>query len=182
MFCCANFDSSESGNAYVVVPQLSAGNNCTKIAEYTSLTFTFKPGELSTIQGPANITKEFNFGDIPCPPPDVAEDVKWFFNPDVNPAQPYRPVVAPFPQLRDLNPAFKSCVVPLNQGFDPSMAYPTAKGPTLPGEKKVGLGPLGGRFLERGLDLLHGIGEPVIAHRVPGLPLETGSPDPRRKM
>ncbi|KAI4174560.1 MAG: hypothetical protein LQ346_008221 [Caloplaca aetnensis] len=171
----------ESGNAYVVVPQLSAGNNCTKIAEYTSLTFTFKPGELSTIQGPANTTKEFNFADIPCPPSDVAEDVKWFFNPDFNPAQPYAPVVAPFPQLWDVDPGFKSCVVPLNQGFDPSMAYSTANGPTLPDPRIKNPGPLGGHFGRPGLGPLHGRGEPVIAHKVPGLPLETGSPGSRGK-
>ncbi|KAL8901617.1 MAG: hypothetical protein Q9207_005113 [Kuettlingeria erythrocarpa] len=170
----------ESDNIYVVVPQLSAGNNCTKIAEYTSRTFTFKPGELSTIQGPANITKEFNFADIPCPPPDVAEDVKWFFNPDFNPAQPYAPVVAPFSQLWDLDPAFKDCIVPLNQGFDPSIAYSTADAPTLPMGGKGHLGPLGGGGPRLGP--LHRRGEPMFAHRVPGLPLETGSPGSRGKI
>ncbi|KAL8749884.1 MAG: hypothetical protein Q9184_006625 [Pyrenodesmia sp. 2 TL-2023] len=164
----------EPGSAYVVVPQLSAGNNCTKITDYTSLTFTFNPGELSTIQGPQNITKEFNFADMPCPPPDVAEDGKWFFNPDVNPAQPYRPVVAPFSQLWNMNPAFKDCVVPLNQGFDPSYALPTAQGPTLPDKDKHRLGP--------GLGRLHGRGNPVIAHRVPNLPLKTAAPGSSGRM
>lgn len=174
IFYGANFDHSEPGSAYVVVPQLSAGNNCTKIAEYTSLTFTFNPGELSTIQGPQNVTKEFNFADMPCPPPDVAEDGKWFFNPEVNPSQPYRPVVAPFSQLYDVNPAFKSCVVPLNQGFDPAMALPTAKAPTLPDRDKKRLGPAVGR--------LHGRGDPAIAHKVPNLPLETASPGSSGRM
>lgn len=145
-----------------MIPELSAGNACTKIAEFTSLTFTFGPGELSTIQGPANITKEFNFADLPCPPPDVASDVRWFYNPEVNPTRTYMPVVAPFSQLYDIHPDFHSCTVALNQGFDPSIAVPTAKGPTLPihDEDKI----------------FHPKRHAVGAHDVPRVPTQTSQP------
>ncbi|KAL9593224.1 MAG: hypothetical protein Q9219_007640, partial [cf. Caloplaca sp. 3 TL-2023] len=132
----AEYPLSQPGSAYVVVPELSAGNEHTQITRYTNLTFTFGPGELSTIQGPANLTKVFNFEDLPCPPPDVASDVKWFFNPEVNPTRTYMPVVAPFSQLYDLAPGLHDCIVPLNQGFDPSHPLKEVKGPTLPGADK----------------------------------------------
>ncbi|KAL8958671.1 MAG: hypothetical protein Q9193_004319 [Seirophora villosa] len=160
----------EGDNAYIVVPELSAGNRCTKITEFTSLTFTFAPGELSTIQGPANITKEFNFGDLPCPPPDVSSDAHWFYNPAFNPTQTYAPLVAPFSQLYDLHPAFKDCIVAENQGFDPAIALPPADAPTLPNPASR-FGPnLDGR------DLLKPREVPMVAHKVAYMPLETRSP------
>ncbi|KAL8936223.1 MAG: hypothetical protein Q9216_005050 [Gyalolechia sp. 2 TL-2023] len=158
-----NTRNREPGSAYVVVPELSAGNACTKIAEFTSRTFTFGPGELSTIQGPANLTKEFNFADLPCPPPDVAADVKWFYNPEFNPTRTYMPVVAPFSQLYDMHPDFHSCTVALNQGFDPPIALPSVKGPTLPGDK--------GR-----IGHFHPRRHPVGAHKVPRFPMQTNPP------
>ncbi|KAL8645218.1 MAG: hypothetical protein Q9210_006832 [Variospora velana] len=162
----------EPGSVYVVVPELSAGNACTKITEFTSLTFTFAPGELSTIQGPANITKEFNFADLPCPPPDIASDAQWFYNPAFNPTQTYAPLVAPFSQLYDLHPAFKDCIVADNQGFDPSTALPPVDAPTVP---KGNLGPQLGL---PSLEPLKRRGGPTVAHKVPYMPLETGSLNP----
>lgn len=150
-----------------MIPELSAGNACTLIAQYTSLTFTFGPGELSTIQGPANITKEFNFADLPCPPPDVASEIIYHYNPAVNPTQTYSPFIAPFSQLYDLDPAFRSCTVGPNQGFDPATALPAAEGPTFPKPK----GHLGLH--------LHRRKPPTSAHNVPQVPLETGSPSSR---
>ncbi|KAI4091252.1 MAG: hypothetical protein LQ344_004245 [Seirophora lacunosa] len=165
----------EGHNAYIVVPELSAGNRCTKITEFTSLTFTFAPGELSTIQGPANITKEFNFGDLPCPPPDISSDAHWFYNPSFNPTQTYAPLVAPFSQLYDLHPAFKDCIVADNQGFDPAIALPPADAPTLP-NLRGNFGPqIDGRGLP-GLDRLKPREVPMVAHKVAYMPLETGSP------
>ena len=154
----------EPGSVYAIIPTLSAGNMCTKIFEAFSLTFSFAPGQLSTIQGPDNITKEFNFADVRCPPPDIASDVLWFYNPTFNPTRPYEPVVAPFSQLYELDdsPAFQQCTVGLNQGFDPSGVVEEANGPTIP---KFGrLGPhLGAR------------GGPMNAHKVPQAPAQTNS-------
>ncbi|KAL8711215.1 MAG: hypothetical protein Q9220_004360 [cf. Caloplaca sp. 1 TL-2023] len=164
--------SEEPGSAYVVIPALSAGNACTQLARYTSQTFTFGPGELSTIEGPANITKEFNFADLPCPPPNVASAAIWFYNPAFDPKQTYAPVVAPFPQIYDLNPAFSSCTVALNQGFDPGIAIPEVEAPTLPGPAPVHLGPT-----RRDRSLLHPRDGPVNAHFVPLLPQQTQSPE-----
>ncbi|KAL8702994.1 MAG: hypothetical protein Q9201_003831 [Fulgogasparrea decipioides] len=180
------------GSAYVVIPELSAGNACTKIAEFTSQTFTFGPGQLSTLQGPANITKEFNFADLPCPPPDVASDDIWLYNPAVNPAKTYAPVVAPFPQIYDLDPAFHDCTVGLNQGIDPASILPIAKGPTIPDFPRGHLGPMAGKRAPKGpqpsdigvqgikshLGLLRRPrqGSPTNAHSVPQLPIETNPP------
>ncbi|KAL8731578.1 MAG: hypothetical protein Q9181_004243 [Wetmoreana brouardii] len=164
----------EPGSAYVVIPELSAGNACTKIAEFTSRTFTFGPGQLSTLQGPANITKEFNFADLPCPPPDVASDDIWLYNPAVNPAQTYAPVVAPFPQIYDLDPAFHDCTVGLNQGIDPAIVLPVAEGPTIPhfhGDLGPGVGPP-----HLGIPKWRRHDSPINAHSVPRLPVETNSP------
>ncbi|KAL8676090.1 MAG: hypothetical protein Q9186_007353 [Xanthomendoza sp. 1 TL-2023] len=157
-----------SEKVYVVIPELSAGNACTQVAKYTSQTFTFGPGELSTVQGPANITKAFNFEDLPCPPPDLAADVIWFYNPAYNPTQTYAPFLAPFPQLYNLDPAFQHCTVALNQGLDPPTPQPTAKGPTIPLPiERFGprLGPL-----RRGMP-------PMVAHSVPSIPTATSSPE-----
>ncbi|KAL8689170.1 MAG: hypothetical protein Q9218_005099 [Villophora microphyllina] len=71
--------------------------------------------------GPQSIKKEFNFEDLPCPPPDVAS----------SPGKPYQPMVAPFPQLWDLDPRFRDCIVGPNQGLDPFNALSKADGPTL---------------------------------------------------
>ncbi|KAI4193747.1 MAG: hypothetical protein LQ350_008177 [Teloschistes chrysophthalmus] len=158
----------EPGSAYVIIPTLSAGNACTRIAAYFSQTFTFGPGQLSTIQGPSSVTKEFNFADLPCPPPDIAADDIWFYNPAANPAQTYAPIIAPFQQLFDLDPAFHDCTVGANQGFDPSVALPVALGPTQPKEER--LGPL------RPRSILPRDGLPINAHVVPRFPSETASP------
>ncbi|KAL8774898.1 MAG: hypothetical protein Q9203_006593 [Teloschistes exilis] len=157
----------EPGSAYIVIPELSAGNACTRIAAYFSQTFTFGTGQLSTIQGPSSVTKEFNFADLPCPPPDIAADDIWFYNPAANPTRAYAPIIAPFQQLFDLDPAFHDCVVAENQGFDPPVALPVASGPTLP---KGRLGPL------RPRDVLPRDGSPINAHSVPRLPNETVLP------
>lgn len=153
----------EPGSAYVVIPELSAGNKCTFITAYFSQTFTFGPGQLSTIQGPSSVSKEFNFADLPCPPPDIAADDSWFYNPAFNPAQTYAPIIAPFPQLFDLNPAFHNCTVGLNQGFDPPLALPMALGPTQPR----------GRFHGRDRKVEPREGSPINAHSVPRLPGQT---------
>ncbi|KAL8785602.1 MAG: hypothetical protein Q9213_003256 [Squamulea squamosa] len=158
----------ESNSAYVVIPELSAGNACTQIARFESETFTFGPGQLSTIQGPANVTKAFNFEDLPCPPPDIASDVVWFYNPAYNPTQTYAPFLAPFPQLYNLHPAFRYCTVAMNQGLDPPTPLPTALGPTLP------QGPLQNKRLGARMNQMHRRKHLVGAHHVPRVPVETG--------
>lgn len=159
--------SRQPGSAYVVIPSLSAGNKCTLLAAYSSQTFTFGPGQLSTIQGPSSVTKEFNFADLPCPPPEVAADETNFYNPAVNPTKTYAPIIAPFQQLFDLNPAFHNCIVGANQGIDPYTALPVGV-PTKPNRNDI-LGPIGRKFPPRD-------GSPINAHNVPRLPNETVLP------
>ncbi|KAL8668961.1 MAG: hypothetical protein Q9168_006432 [Polycauliona sp. 1 TL-2023] len=156
----------QPGFAYIVLPEISAKTNCKVFTTFTSQTFSFAPHQLSTIQGPQNITKEFDFGDLPCPPPELASEVQWFYNPAFNPSRRYSPFIAPFTAIYDLDPRFKSlsCRVALNQGMDPATAVSTANGPSLPGAQ------LHPARLRRRKDILEG------AHRVPSLPLETESP------
>ncbi|KAL8665388.1 MAG: hypothetical protein Q9202_002281 [Teloschistes flavicans] len=157
----------QPGSAYVVIPSLSAGNNCTLLAAYSSQTFTFGPGQLSTIQGPSSVTKEFNFADLPCPPPEVAADETNFYNPAVNPTKTYAPIIAPFQQLFDLNPAFHNCIVGANQGIDPSTALPVGV-PTIPNPHD--------HFGPHRREILPRDGSPTNAHNVARLPNETVSP------
>lgn len=81
---------------------------------------SFAPGELSTIEGTAGATKAFDFGDLPCPPPNVASADWWFYNPVANPTRPYEPRILPPTQVKQLDPAFATCsFAPIYQGFDP---------------------------------------------------------------
>ncbi|KAI4118587.1 MAG: hypothetical protein LQ338_007378 [Usnochroma carphineum] len=171
--------TEQPNSAYVVIPELSAGNACTQIARYTSLTFSFGPGELSTIQGPENVTKAFDFGDVPCPPPGEVPDA----------TQTYVPVVAPFSQLYDLNPAFTGCTVVQDRKVGLAAARQAAGKPNLilrahplPKAKGSTLAQWGSDSLLRGpLELL--LPQQVLpraAHRVPKVPLETGSASLRK--
>ena len=112
---------SQYPSNYLVFPTISAGNACTRVGNiYTDHTIAFAPGALSTIvgQNPPQ-TKEFNFADLPCPPPDVASADSYFYNPAWNPGRPYSPMIAPPQEIFDLDPAFSSCVAAVFQGFDP---------------------------------------------------------------
>ena len=116
------------------------------------------------MQGPQNLTQEFNFGDLPCPPAALASEVIWFYNPSFNPSRRYSPFIAPFSEIWDIDPMFKSkpCTVALNQGMDPPIPLPAAKAPTRGGGR---LGP--GRVRR---DAQEG------AHRTPTLPMKTNPP------
>ena len=121
--------SFQSPSVYVIFPQISAGNSITQVGSvYTSVTISLAPGELSSIQGPDGPTKSFNFNDLPCPPSDVAAADSWFYNPEYNPSRAYAPMIAPPPQLFDLDPAFSNCVAAIYQGFDPPIALLSAAG------------------------------------------------------
>ena len=87
---------------------------------FTSVTFSFAPGELSTggLRGPS--TAPFNFYDYPCPPPDKAAF------PYEYQGQPYRPQIVPPPQLYDLDPVFTSCFLYPGECFDPPYALTPA--------------------------------------------------------
>ena len=113
----------------MVFPTVSAGNSCTRVGNiYTSVTMSFAPGELSTIEGLNGPTKVFDFADLPCPPPAVASGDWYFYNPQYNPGQAYNPFIAPPPGIFALDPAFSGCVPAENQGLDPPTALPTAPG------------------------------------------------------
>ncbi|KAI4108314.1 MAG: hypothetical protein LQ339_002215 [Xanthoria mediterranea] len=155
------------GYAYVVLPELSAEINCTPFTTYKSKTFSFPPHQLSTMSGPQNLTAEFNFEDLPCPPPKLASEVQWFYNPEYNPRRRYSPFLAPFSEIWDLDPAFKAypCTVALNQGMDPASMLASATKPTPP---KGHMRPA--RLARHRRDALEG------AHRLPSLPVETNPP------
>ena len=103
---------------------ISAGNAHAQYGEsHTSVTMSFAPGELSTVEGTAGATRSFNFEDLPCPPSDVALADQYFYNPETNPTRPYQPRILPPTQILDLDPAFKTCTfADIVQGFDPPKA------------------------------------------------------------
>ena len=111
---------------YLVFPTISAGNACTRIGNiYYDQTIAFAPGALSTIVGNSGATQEFNFADLPCPPPDVASADNYFYNPSWNPGRAYAPMIAPPQEIFNLDPAFASCGAGGYQCFDPPRAFPT---------------------------------------------------------
>lgn len=85
---------------------------------------SFAPGALSTIVGNTGATQEFNFADLPCPPPEVAAADSYFYNPAYNPGRPYSPMIAPPQEVFNLDPAFANCEAAVFQGFDPPRAFP----------------------------------------------------------
>lgn len=128
-----------SPSIYVIFPVISATNECGQLGHvYTSLTESFAPGELSTIDGLSFTYGAFNAGDLPCPPSDGFETEL-----DIN-SKPasldtaimafesvYAQEVKPFVQLPDrvtqLDPAWMSCGLSLiDVGIDPPRALKPA--------------------------------------------------------
>lgn len=87
---------------------------------------SFAPGELSTIEGPGGPTKAFDFADLPCPPPAIAEANIHFYNPQANPTRAYSPMIDLPHGILEMDPAFRYCVAAIYQGIDPPIALKTA--------------------------------------------------------
>lgn len=120
----ANSMHSTSPYAYVVFQTIEAGDKCGTIGgKYTSITWSFKPGELSTVEGRLGKTKSFNFADLPCPPASVAAADWYNYR---GPEEPYKPIIAAVPQLFQLDPLFKNCTVDIFEGYDPPRALTPA--------------------------------------------------------
>ena len=110
---------SYSPFAYVKFPTIEASNACGPVGgKYTSVTWSYAPGELSTVEGRLGPSKSFNFADLPCPPPAVAA-ADWY---NYYPGERYSPIIAPVPQLYKLDPAFANCTLDIYQGYDPPSA------------------------------------------------------------
>ncbi|KAL9118755.1 MAG: hypothetical protein Q9187_004698 [Circinaria calcarea] len=95
-------------------------DNCgSTVAEYTSLTFSFAPGELSTSE-PARGPKAapFNFADLPCPPASVIA-ANWYY---YKPGMRYLPRFIPPPQIYQLHPHFNNCFAYPGSVYDPQFA------------------------------------------------------------
>ena len=126
-----------SPSIYVVFPTISAraGNARTQVGSiYTDYITSFAPGELSTIEGSGGSTKAFDFADLPCPPPAVAEANAFFYNTQANPGSAYSPRVDLPRGILDLDPAFKGCVAAIYQGFDPPRAL-KSRGKVTPAQR-----------------------------------------------
>lgn len=157
----------DPGHAYVVVPEIWAGNRCARLASHPDQTFTFGPGRLSTIRavrdGGRLVTSVFDFADLPCPPKSVLSDYSQVFEAYAGSRNfsSYAPFVAPFSLMNELDFVLPECTVARFQGIDPPTALPKATGVTPPH------GPLGihGGHHQRGL--------PQNAHRVSQGPRET---------
>jgi len=124
-----------SPSIYVIFPVISATNECGQLGHvYTSLTESFAPGELSTVDGLGFTYGAFNAEDLPCPPSNGFEtglDINSqpaSLNPAIMAFQSvYAKEVKPFVQLPErvtqLDPAWMSCGLSLiNVGIDPPHA------------------------------------------------------------
>ena len=112
-------ETSTSPSVYLIIPTVSAIDTCGNITGrvFTSVTFSFAPGELSTGGERGPNTAPFNFYDYPCPlPSEVWSPYVWQFG------EPYRPQIVPPPQLFDLDPVFTSCFLYPGDCFDPPYA------------------------------------------------------------
>ena len=120
-----------SPSVYIVFTEINAVKANTPFGNsYVSVTLSFAPHELSTIEGTAGATKSFNFGDLPCPPSDVAAADWWFYNPNYNPTRTYQPRILPPTQIYNLDPSFRTCTFASTyQGFDPNSAVTAIHGP-----------------------------------------------------
>lgn len=120
-----------SPSVYIVFTEIKAVKANTPFGKsYMSVTLSFAPHELSTIEGTAGATKSFNFGDLPCPPPDVASADWWFYNPSYNPTRTYQPRILPPTQIYNVDPSFSTCTFAATyQGFDPNNAVTAIHGP-----------------------------------------------------
>ena len=109
--------------AYVVFQTIEAGDQCGPVGgKYTTITWLFAPGELSTIEGRGGPTKSFNFADLLCPPASVSS-ADWY---NYKPGQPHKPLIAAVPQLFQLNPLFENCSVDIYGGYNPPYALTPA--------------------------------------------------------
>lgn len=148
-------------SVYLVFPTISAGNSCTRVGNiYERQTIAMAPEAVSSIIGTSGVAAQFNYADLPCPPPDVASAQSFFYNPQFNPGRAYGPMISPPPELFALDPAFKDCVAAVYQGFDPPRAMRPGSGPSGPG------GP--GKFKRR-----RSLQKSQPAHRVPRGPAQT---------
>ena len=89
---------------------------------YTSLTWSFLPGQLSTLNGDEYDVRPFNFTNLPCPSQSIltAHANPILNNPDNH--LPYSPLIYPPPQVKMLDPAFKTCIFGRLPGKDPPQA------------------------------------------------------------
>lgn len=99
---------------YVVFDSIIASDGCSQIGNtYSSITTSFAPGELSTIDS-SGATQVFNFGDLPCGP--SGDDPS------------YSPIIAPPSFLTGIDTAFATCIPGREQGIDPPVAIQPAGG------------------------------------------------------
>ena len=108
-------------NVYLMITAISAGNEHRRVGSvHSSVVLTLAPGELSTIEGHDEATRAYNFADLPCPPSDVASRNSLFYNPKINPTQPYRPRISIPSAAWKLDPAWSTCThTAPYEGFDP---------------------------------------------------------------
>lgn len=124
----------QPSSIYGIFYSLSVSNGCgTLSTTFDSITMSFTPGALSTVNPFGTNAEVFNFADLPCPPPGLY----------VEPGQLYQPQFAPpqafFSSLQAANPAaLQGC----HDGMwadgwtDPPIAFVTAgplDGPGAPG-------------------------------------------------
>lgn len=111
-----------SPSIYVAYHDISASNSCGQVgSKHTSITLSFQPGQLSTIDyspglfgfgGNPGKPKSFDLKNLPCPPQSLIDAQESANQPGLSlPARgTYAPIIAPPPAIQSLDPAWKTCV------------------------------------------------------------------------
>jgi len=130
-----------SPSIYVAYHDISASNSCGQVgSKHTSVTLSFQPGQLSTINyspglfgfgGNPGEPKPFDLKNLPCPPQSLIDAQESANQPGLSlPARgTYAPIIAP-PAIQSLDPAWKTCIS--FYAFDPpkTLAPATAMVPS----------------------------------------------------
>lgn len=110
-----------SPSIYVAYHDISASNSCGQVgSKHTSITLSFQPGQLSTIDYSAGLfgfggnpgqPKPFDLKNLPCPPQSLIDAQESANQPGLSlPARgTYAPIIAPPLAIRSLDPAWKTC-------------------------------------------------------------------------
>jgi len=111
-----------SPSIYVAYHDISASNFCGQVGpKHTSITLSFQPGQLSTLEyspglfgfgGGGGTPQPFDLKNLPCPPQSLIDAQESANQPGLSlPARgTYAPIIAPPPYIQSLEPAWNSCI------------------------------------------------------------------------
>ncbi|KAI9682345.1 MAG: hypothetical protein M1817_000399 [Caeruleum heppii] len=118
---------------YVFLPRITARDMCGGLGpEHTSLTLSFDPGELSTVESQwrddGGFTKPFDFADITCGGMGMADPKYQLAYSTAKSPVPFSPTLALPSKFLGIDPAYSACEYAMIGVFDPPKALKPASG------------------------------------------------------